>query len=339
MTLEHTRAARCLSAAGIGGGLMCAALAMACSGGLKPTALDGATAARLYAPGSPWNVRVPANAAVEANSALMVQSIVEAAQRQGFLIAVRKWSWPIYYADAETPLTTVTLTRSWAPARVMSGVPIPIGAAPDPSDDGHLVVINRATRCEYDFYEAVQHGDGSWSAGWANAIKITGSGWYEHGSSTTGSGAAGAAGVILPEELESGAIPHALAFAYPYTKAGGAVSPATERDGRTTAAGAIPLGAHLRLDPDLDLGSLSLKPYERVVAQAMQDYGMFLTDTGGGVALVAQNPQSTAMAYPWGDQTYVYLPQSLLPHLRVLALAPQHRNPTWLDSTDCAFFQ
>jgi hypothetical protein len=313
---------------------------IACSDGLRPSAsLDGSRGARFYAPGSPWNTPIRSNAPADADSSLMVSTIVAAAREQGFLIAVRRWSWPVYFADSTTALRTVTFTRRWAPSQSMSGVPIPDGAAPDPADDGHLVIINTATGCEYDFYEAVRRSDGSWTAGWGNAIKTDGSGWYEHGSSATGSGAAGAAGLIQPEDFERGEIRHALAFAYPHTRAGGAVLPATESDGRSTIAGAIPEGARVQLDPALDLAALGLRPYEAVVARALQKYGMFLTDTGGGVALVAQNPQSTTMPYPWGDQTYVYLPQALLPHLRVLTLAPQHTNPTWLEPTDCAFFR
>jgi hypothetical protein len=316
------------------------AVVVACIDTLGPTTSgSGQRRGNFYAARSPWNTPISPNASIDPDSALMVQTIVEAAQKQGFLIAVGKWSWPLYYADATTELKTIRLTRSWAPARTMTGVPIPSGAEPDPADDGHLVVVNTSTNCEYDFYEAVKQDDGSWSAGWANTIKTTGSGWYEHGSSATGSGAAGAAGLIRPEELQSGVIPHALAFAYPYTKAGGAVLPATESDGRTTITGAIPMGARVRLDPSLDLSSLALKPYELIIAKAMQQYGMFLTDTGGGVALVAQNPQSTQVPYPWGEQVYVYLPQALLPHLRVLTLGPQHKDPTWLESTDCAYFQ
>ncbi len=303
-----------------------------------PTTTNPTTGAPtpLYSASSPWNSPVPSNPTVDPASAAMVQTIVAAAQAQGFLIAAKKWTWPLYYADSTTPRYAVSLTASWAPASTMSGVPIPANAAPDPSGDGHMLVIDRSTNCEYDFWQAVHNADGSWSASWANAAYATDSGWFDHGLSATGAGEAGGGGLIRPEELQAGQINHALVFVYPYTKAGGPVLPATESDGRSTIVGAIPEGAHLQLDPSLDLSGLGLNSYELVIAQALQRYGMFLGDSGGGVSLLAQHPQSTTLAYPWGDQTYVYLPQSLLGHLRVVELGAQYKSPLSLDPTGCA---
>ncbi len=294
------------------------------------------TSVTLYSPTSSWNAPVPGSASVDVNSATMLRTVVAAAQAQGFVIAVKEWSRPLHYTDSTTSRHTVSLTAPWAPASTMSGVPIPANAAPDPAGDGHMVVIDRSTGCEYDFWQAVHNADGSWSASWANATSTTGPGWYPHGLSATGSGAAGAAGLIRPEELREGEIKHALFFAYPDTRAGGPVLPATEADGRNTGSGAIPEGARLQIDPGVDLSTLGLNPYEMIIARALQRYGMILGDTGGGVGLVAQNPLSTAVPYPWGEQTYVDLPQSLLAHMRVLTLGRPYDNAGYVEPTGCA---
>ncbi|WP_250280660.1 MULTISPECIES: hypothetical protein [unclassified Frankia] len=301
-----------------------------------PPPSAGAPAPALYAPTSPWNTPVPGDAQADAHSATMLHTVVEAARSRSFVIAVGEWSRPLYHADAATPRHTVTLTAPWAPASTISDVPIPANAVPDPAGDGHMVIVDRATGCEYDFWQAVRGADGGWSASWANATSTAGPGWYPRGLSATGSGAAGAAGVIRPEELRDGEIRHALFFAYPDTRAGAPVLPATEGDGRSTNAGAIPEGARLQLDPGVDLSALGLNPYETIVARALQRYGMILGDTGGGVGLVAQNPLSTTVPYPWGDQTYVDLPPSLLTHMRVLALGQPHDNTASLEPTPCA---
>jgi hypothetical protein len=292
----------------------------------------------LYDPSSPWNTRVPSNATTDPNSAAMVQSVVGAAAAQGFVLSVRRWTRTLYFVDSNTPRSTVSLTASWAPASSMSGVPIPGNAVPDPAGDGHMVIVDRSTGCEYDFWQAVHHADGTWSASWANATSTTGQGFYGHGLSATGAGEAGAAGLVLPEELQAGAINHALVFSYPYTKAGGAVHPATEADGRSTAVGAIPEGARLQLDPGLDLNTLGLNSYELVIARALQQYGMILGDTGGGVGLYAENPLSTSTSYPWPQADYVYLPQSLLTHMHVLTVGSQYQNSIYLEPTTCATF-
>jgi hypothetical protein len=201
-----------------------------------------------------------------------------------------------------------------------------------------MVVIDLDTRCEYDFWEAVKSSTG-WTASWGNVTTIDGTGWYPGGYSATGSGHAGGAGVIRPEELRAGAIPHALGFSFPLTKAGGPVLPATESDGKSTAANAIPEGARLQLDPSLDLSTLGLSNYEMIIGRALQQYGMFLTtSTGRGVAFPAQNPQSTSVPYPWGDQAYVTLPLSLVSRLRVLTLGPQYKPTGYLSGGACATF-
>jgi hypothetical protein len=57
---------------------------------------------------------------------------------------------------------------------------------------------------------------------------------------------------------------------------------------------AIPEGARVRLDPTLNLDRLGLTPYERTIAEALQTYGMYLGDDGGGLALQAINPLSSS---------------------------------------------
>ena len=304
----------------------------------RPPAPDpeGPPAGSWYSPESPFNQPIAADAAVDASSAQMVQTLVAGA-RSGFPISAKEWTTPVYYASASTPKRTVSLTAGWAPARSLAGVPIPANAQPDPAGDAHLTIMDEATGCEYDFWQARKNADGSWSASWGNATQTTGTGIYAGGLAATASGFANGLGKIRPEELAAGEIPHALFFAFPHTKAGGPVWPATSSDGRSTIGGAIPEGARLQLDPRLDLDSLGLNAWQKVVARTLQKYGMFLGDTGGTVALYAVNAQSfPGTPYPWGDAAYPYMPTSLLEHMRVLELPPQHAQQNRLVETPCA---
>jgi hypothetical protein len=257
----------------------------------RPAILIGARAplGRLYAPASPFNQPIAADARIDPQSDELVQSLLEAARQGGVLIAVGRWTVPAYVATARTPRYRVSLTASWAPRRALDGVPIPAEARPDPSGDGHLAILDRSNGCEYDFWKAEKHGQ-TWTAAWGNALRTTGPGVYPGGLSARGSGFALLAGLIWPDELARGRIDHALIFSYPYTSAAGFVSPATESDGRSDRPGAIPEGARLQLDPSFDVSSLP--GYERTIARALQRYGMYLADTGGNVSLYAVNPQS-----------------------------------------------
>jgi hypothetical protein len=266
----------------------------------------------------------------------MIALLQTAANSQGFLIAARKWSTPVYHADQTTTKQTIHLTSPWAPMHQLTGIPFPSNATPSPDSDGHLAIIDDTTNCEYDFYQASQNPDGSWNAGWANAINTTQStGWLDW--SATGSGDALTAGLITPQEMNAGTINHALKFSFPYTKAGGPVRPATASDGTHTENGAIPEGAHLQLDPTLNLQTLNLNPWQTTIAKALQTYGMYLTDSGGGITIPAQEP-TNGQTYPWGNDTYIYLPQTLITHLHVLTLPPQYNPKAPNPTSTCATY-
>lgn len=291
-----------------------------------------------YSSTSPFNQRIDANAAVDPNSAAMVNGLVGGANGN-FVIGAKEWTVPVYYADASTPRYNVALTVSWAPKRSLNGVPIPANAVPDPQGDHHMTIIDRTNDCEYDFWQA-SHNGSSWSASWGNATLTSGTGVYAGGWATTASGFANGLGKIRPEEINSGVINHALVFGAPNTRSGGPVLPATASDGRSSGAGTIPEGAHLQLDPNLDLSSLGLNAWQKVVARALQQYGMFLGDTGSAVGLSAVNAISFAgpNPYPWGDVSYAGLPASLLSHMRVLQMGPQYSPQGYLSPAPCASY-
>lgn len=282
---------------------------------------------RWYLATSPFNTPIPTDAAVDPGSALMVQRMTESLG--SFFIAVKRWSVPVYYAGTNTKRYNVRMTES---ALTAYRVPIPANARPsapfppEEDTDGAMVVFDPNTGCEYDFWEAARQSDGSWTARGVSRIETNSGGIYRRGASARGSGFALGAGLIRPEELKAGAINHALAFSLPsdYVKGGGPVRPASESDGASTLDGALPEGARVQLDPSFDVSTLRYR-WQQTIARALQRYGMYLGDRGGGgVGLVAQNPQSYAHnPYPWGNQDYARLPSELISRLRVLQLPRQ----------------
>lgn len=310
---------------------------------------DPRTGGRLYAPTSPFNEAIPADPQIDPRSADYVELLKRSKKERDFVLSVTEWTVPAYFAQRETKRHDVRIAgqppgahydRSFAHdvRRVMRGVPIPDGARPDPMEDAHLSVIDPATGCEYDLYGAKHTSDG-WTALWANVTSTTGSGIYPRGLSTRATGFAPLAGMIWPAELRRGRIDHALVFAYPYTRSGGPVHPATAGDGKTGWSGALPQGARLQLDPTLDLVPLKLSPYERTIAEALQKYGMLLGDTGGALALYAVSPQSFGTNPYKGmlpDEPYVGL-KLPVDRFRVLATGPQQaRTPLSVDASPCA---
>lgn len=297
----------------------------------------------LYSADSPFNQAIDSQAEIDQNSPEYVEGIEMASP---FLISVRQYSTPVYFADENTPRYEVRLPcgSAWGlKVQSLQNVPIPDWAEPafdkdgadnppsgcgeDSSQDNIMVVVDRSTGCEYDFWQMRKKRKG-WVASWGNSISLATDGIFPEGLSARGSGFAWLGGIIWPNELRTGRIDHALVFSYPFTKAGGPVPPATESDGNSNRVFALPEGALVQLDPSLDLDTLPLLPYERTIAEALQNYGMYLVDNGGnsGISLYAVDPKSAQGNIYDGllpDDDYPLLPDIPLSSFRVLKLLPQ----------------
>ena len=311
---------------------------------------DPRAGGRLFAATSPFNQVIPVNPQLDPRSADYVKLLTRSKAEKGFSVAVKEWSVPAYFAKPDTTRHDVRISgqppgahydRAFVHdvARVMRGVPIPDNAQPDPMEDAHLTVIDPANGCEYDLYGAKRTADG-WTAAWANATSTPTSGIYPYGLSSRATGFSPLAGMIWPAELRAGRINHALVFAYPYTRSGGPVHPATASDGKTSLAAALPQGARVQLDPTLDLSTLRLTGYERTIATALQRYGMYLGDTGGALALYAVNPQSfdtNPYAGLLPDDPYIFLNKIPVERFRVLKAGSQlPRTPLVVVPSTCA---
>ncbi len=303
-----------------------AAARVTCSTATSTPPATPYTGGRFYGSASPFNQPVATGAAIDPSSSTMVQTLVSAAGSRGIVVAYNAWTVPIYYANASTARYDVKFTSSWNYGRTLYGVPIPSDAKPDAEGDGHMMIVDASTGCEYDFWVASKVGSG-WQAGGGARLELEGSGVTTNGARASSFGLG--AGLIRPEELASGRIDHALVFSYPYAKKNAVVPPATSGGGSSTLAGAIPTGARIQLDPTLNLDALGLAPWQRTIARALQEYGAYLGDAGGAFALYAQHSQTVPGGYPWGTGSAA-LPSSLASKLRVLRLpatvAPNYAN-------------
>ena len=267
---------------------------------------------RFFSPTSFWNRQVPARARLDRHSAGVVGALNEgiAGERQagkGPGINTTVFSVPVYTVSADQPVVTVTLANasveSWwgAPAlqSAWGAVPLPADAQPAAGTDKHLVVWQPSTDRLWEFLQ-MEHGEDGWHAFWGGAIQnvSTDSGGYgpeawpgakpRWGASASSLSIAG--GLITMEDLEKGQINHALAMAIPDPRAGVYASPAQRTDGRSTSPLSLPEGAHLRLDPNLNLASLHLSRVTLMIAEAAQRYGIVVRDTAAHVTLYAQDP-------------------------------------------------
>ena len=106
-----------------------------------------------------------------------------------------------------------------------------------------------------------------------------------------GSGFPIIAGLIRPEEIQSGEIRHALAFTFDSVKRADVCYPACRSDGKSNLYDAPAEGMLFQLNPelsDVEFGKWGLSQGAKVVARALQKYGMYLCDCGGPMALQLQ---------------------------------------------------
>ncbi len=212
---------------------------------------------------------------------------------------------PIYTVPASQPTVKVTLAEaSQAPAlqAAWEAVPLPANAKPATGTDKHLVVWQPSKNKLWEFWKLEQTAKG-WEACWGGAMEKVSSnpgvygpeawagaksGWGASASSLSIAG-----GVITLEDLKLGVINHALAMAIPAPRSEVYAAPAHRTDGDSKEATSIPEGAHLRLDPKLDLAALKLPPFTLMVAEAAQRYGIFVRDHASNVAFYGQDPTPT----------------------------------------------
>ncbi len=259
-----------------------------------------------------WTQNV-SSAPVDPQSATILNSL-SAAGGWGTGILRVDFSIRVMQANASTP--TVPFRPApvfYTPdSDVVSTVPLPAGGGMEgqsgyqcdtSQQDCHFIVVDNDQGKLYEAYGANYDGhalSATLLAVWNLNQVYPASGRGDQCSSADAAGYPIAPLLFNADELAQGHIDHAIRFILPNPeiRAGVFVHPATHAGGPSGPATAPPYGAHLRLKASYDLSQL--KPAARVVAAAMQKYGMFLAD-GGNIALTAQSDQDTQAKYSQVD--------------------------------------
>jgi hypothetical protein len=302
---------------------------------------------RFFSPASFWNAPLSADAPLDPNSAAIVNAFDEEVtseqqRKRGPFINTSSWSVPIYTVGADEPTVTVTLTDPLrgpgGPALQSSwvAVPLPANAKPAVGSDAHLVVWQPSMDRLWEFWHLAQTA-GVWHAEWGGAMQnvSTDGGVYgpeawpgakrEWGASASSLPIAG--GLVTLEDLELGQINHALAIALPNPRARIYASPAQRTDGSSSESLSLPEGAHLRLDPTLNLAAMHLPRLTLMLSEAAQRYGIIVRDVAGDVTFYGQDPTPTGTSPYYGAHGYFegQSPQQLLAafpwnHLQLLKM-------------------
>ena len=275
---------------------------------------------QIFSNESPWNTPIPSDAEVDENSDLMIQNLwdtlIDLGYKHPSLRASYKiWTSPLHVIDSDKctkidiPTTDPGGNLYWTVDPdgngIAENIPMPEEAWQDPSDDGHMILVDPYKKIAWEFSKAQKLSDGKWIVSCIDKWDLNGLGyrppfvgpyWWKCG--VRGSGTPYIGGLLRVEELEAGKINHALAVSTPVNRRKISenaewgcelCSPASRTDGWGIGPQFIPEGARIQLNPNLDLDSLNLSEDAKIVARALQKYGAYVVDNARGFPIYFQN--------------------------------------------------
>jgi len=213
------------------------------------------------------------------------------------------FSFDVLRADSSTPLRAFTPTDDfYSPDCDEMQVPVPVAGNLEGEDgyecttggDCHLIVFDDSAGKLYEMWRAnvTSNFEGGCLAVWDGRASYSETLRGEQCTSADAAGFPIAPLLFTADEVAAGEIDHAIRFILPNDRMRrGYVRPATHATDTTGGDDAPSYGVHMRLRADYPIASL---PSEgaRVVARAMQKYGMYHAD-GGNIALTAQSDRYT----------------------------------------------
>ncbi|HEY5428508.1 MAG TPA: hypothetical protein VIK04_05275, partial [Solirubrobacteraceae bacterium] len=265
---------------------------------------------RLFAPNSVWNQPLTGNAPLDPASRRLVAQFASEAEAEGAagtgpFVQTYNYTTPIYVVGRFQRAVRVAIdtdqNQLWVNSLqgASNQVPIPPRAEPSAGTDSQITIYQPSTNRLWEYWDLRHESDG-WHARWGGAINdvSTSPGYYSPLSWTGALSVWGASATSLPlvagtmtlAELRSGQINHALAITIPYPRAGVVAWPAQRSDG-TGSAAELPEGAHLRLNPNLNIAAMHVPKIVEMIALAAQRYGIIVRDQShADIGFFAEDP-------------------------------------------------
>jgi len=265
----------------------------------------------LFPADNPWNQPIT-NAPVAANSTAIINNIISEQKSNGRLHPdfgqdyqnnSDLYGIPYNVVHGNSTPKVHVVIDAYADESDLQNAPVPANAVlegdlqngplvgVDNRGDSHLIVYDVDNNIAYEFYRASrpsENSDGQWHADQETVWNMNTNEFRTLGN--TSADAAGLAilpGLVRPDEAlpvsqgGQGVINHAIRFTlqnsiildqflYPASH--------VANPGNNTPAIEPPMGARFRLKASVDISTLN--PESRVIAQAMQTYGMIVADNG-----------------------------------------------------------
>ena len=243
-------------------------------------------------------------------------------------VNIHEYTPPLFIVGPDQPTVRVKVVDwdkpGWTFAPLQEqwlAVPLPDDFKPSPGTDQEAIVYQPATKHYWEFWltrktGAKTHNSAGrevdeWGARWGGCIEDLSKnpGYFPPTKDgckfgTTATSLPFLAGLITIDDQLRGEINHSVEIVIPETLMWDYWSyPARRSDGYTALEKnhyVIPEGATFRLPADLDLDKLVPDPYARMIAKAVQKFGMVVCDKGGAVVFRCENPAGRYAVDPYG---------------------------------------
>ena len=277
-----------------------------------PTARVSEQPYRAFSADSWWNTKLPTNPPQHPAEDEVLNYLSTAPESGGGCLTLAgagesPWGHPIYWAEPGDPVYDVDGQE--VPVPELAELRIPPSAQAAANNDGTMSIFDRhknyvvaLTNADYDPEE------NEWSAAGATVTYLDSNGLNasleeSDDPRNVGShrGNNGATMAVRWDMVKAGEISHVLKIAAGPETADRAVFPMVGSDGDYHGSDPeVPAqGTRLRIKPSVDLDSLDLSPEALVIAQALQDYGVYIGDSGGVTALKLENTVAEGRGQLW----------------------------------------
>ena len=238
--------------------------------------IQGAPECTVFPSDNVWNARVD-GLDVAANSSTMISTIGSGRSFHMDFGSYAGYGIPYQVVDEGTT-TLRTVIFDYADESDPGPYPIPVAPLIEDGSDGHMLMVDRVGCKLYELFAARQSASGTWHAGsgaiWdLSSNDLRPDGW----TSADAAGLPILPGLVRWDEVAGGEITHALRFTAPETR-DTYIYPARHEASSSHSASLPPMGLRVRLKANADLSGLSHDA--KVIAVALQRYGMILADNG-----------------------------------------------------------
>lgn len=277
--------------------------------------------AEFFSPLSNWNTPLGSSPLISPNSAGMIERLKEIkGPTEDWQLNIGQWGPNLAWAPADAP-RTFAANADWR----IDDVPWVEDAVGSPDTDGHCAIIDESRGLIYNFYQ-LQRVSGHYTCGALGVFRLDGPGWYNPnmGGPWTGRSANSClvAGTILPDELRSGRIPHAISFGLD----GAGMDQLPALPAYTTdpgnPPGGVPNGSRIQLDPSYDVDGSSAGDEAKVILKALQEFGGFIVERTSGFALYFQCTANGNASYAGMD--FSGLNGAIFDYCRIIAPAASY---------------